>query len=78
MTAGVIQLFPRESECRACGAYLVNPGYAIPIYEDLVLPNDWAGKWAGSDACRRCYEAQQALRDPTQIREFAKAQRSAT
>ena len=66
----VIELFPRESECFACGTLLVGARLGIPVYEDLVLPNDWTGEWFGHDACARCYEAQQSVTQPTRCVDF--------
>jgi len=60
----VISLWPIESNCGACGVRLVNAKHGIPVYEDLVLPNNWGGNWGGNDACLACYEVQQTLVAP--------------
>ncbi len=66
----VIDLSPRRSECAVCGTYLEVPssggGLGVPMYEGLVLPNDWDGEWGGFDACRRCYEWQGGLTAPSE------------
>ena len=61
----VIRLYPRETECIVCGVGLVDCRSAVPVYEDCVLPDDWAGEWAGFDACDACFAAQQAITEPT-------------
>jgi hypothetical protein len=66
----VIDLWPIESNCGACGTRLVNARHGIPVYEDLVLPNDWQGEWGGNDACLPCYAAQQALAEPVTRRQL--------
>lgn len=78
----VIRMWPRDTECRLCGVPLVEPRYGVPMYEDLVLPNDtshihfgdyirgWDGEWGGFDACERCYEAQGRLIAPMTEAEF--------
>lgn len=72
----VIELWPIETECWACGVHLVGPEHAIPIWEDLVLPNEWSGEWGGVPACLRCFEAQGVLSGPVQVRSFLAAVQS--
>lgn len=62
-----IRLFPRESECIACGVPLIDPKQGIPCYEGDALPNSWTGEWAGFDACPACFEWQQQLTEPSSL-----------
>lgn len=63
----VIHLWPRESECIACGAPLFDCRQGIPVYESLALPDDWPGEWGGFDACPRCAALQAALAKPVPL-----------
>ena len=67
-----ITLYPRETECIACGAHLVTPHEAIPIYEGEALPNEWEGEWAGFDACPTCFAFQATITEPMPLRELAR------
>lgn len=60
----VIDLSAPDGGCIVCGAYLGRPHYAVPMYEGLVLPNEWPEEGAGYDACERCYQAQGKLSEP--------------
>ena len=51
----VVELWPRESECVLCGAFLSGPCKGLPMYEGEVVPDDWPGEWAGFDVCDSCY-----------------------
>lgn len=53
----VINLSPRESECAACGKWLVDCRQGIPMYEGEPVPHDWSGEWVGRDACIECFYA---------------------
>jgi hypothetical protein len=53
----IINLNPRESECIACGQFLVDPGQGLPMYEGRIVPVDYVGEWGGFDCCARCYAA---------------------
>ena len=66
----VINLWPRESNCGACGVRLVNARCGIPVWEGDILPNSWDGEWGGNDACPPCYEFQQTLTEPMSWAEF--------
>jgi len=39
----------------------------IPVYEDLVLPDDWEGEWFGADACAACARLQHQLTEPIPV-----------
>lgn len=68
----VIKLYPRETECIVCEAPLSDCLQGVPIYEDLLLHNDYDGDWGGFDACPRCFAFQNALTEPMpldQVRE---------
>lgn len=51
----VIRLDEPSCDCHVCGVetYL---DFGLAVYEDEILPNDWAGEWFGATVCRRCYE----------------------
>lgn len=53
--------------CICCGD--VSRRQGVPMYEDMVLPNDWPDEWAGYDACRRLYDWQGRLSKPALLRE---------
>jgi hypothetical protein len=59
----IINLNEHHSECSICGD-LTTPKCGIPMYEDMVLPDDWSGEWFGQPACRRCFELQNKLTQP--------------
>ncbi len=63
MSMLVINLNEAYIDCRVCGA-AYPCRYGIPMYEDLVLHNDYEGEWAGQPACRTSYEAQCKLSKP--------------
>lgn len=79
-----IRLYPRESECIACGAPLSDCRQGIPFYEDQALPSTWEGgdgkEWpegwgkehGGHDACGPCFRAQATITEPTPLRELAR------
>lgn len=66
----VVNLWPPESERWGCGTRLVAPCYGVPVYEDLILPNDFEGEWGGFDACARCFWLQGRMTEPVSLREF--------
>lgn len=53
----VIELWPHESECVACGRNLYGCKQGIPMYGGEPVPHDYTGDWAGFDACRECFDA---------------------
>lgn len=75
----VVDLNARPSECGVCGVGLPDVGYTsggigVPMYEDLVLPNDWEGEWFGTDACPRCYALQSAIDKPVPAHLFGRGE----
>ena len=66
----VIDLWPVETDCWACGKHLIGNEFSIPIYEDLVLPNSWQGEWGGVEACPSCFDLQQTLTVPMTVKAF--------
>ena len=50
----VINLTPIGIECYVCDGEDAS-GFGIPIYEDLIVPDDYAGEWGGVPVCRRCF-----------------------
>lgn len=66
-----LQAFP--ADCWACGADATGLNLGIPVYEDLILPNDYEGEFGGVPACRGCFDKQQEIVAPTELREFLKA-----
>lgn len=69
LNAEVIDLSPHEVSCVVCGV-ITDDSHGIPMYEDLVLPDDWTGEWFGQPACRRCHAAQSRLSNFMSIRLF--------
>ncbi len=61
------------ADCWACGSpEATGSNFGIPIYEDLVLHNDYEGEWGGAPACPRCFEIQNKLTEPMLRHEFIK------
>ena len=60
----VIRINEPETSCGICGENTTGLHLAIPMFEDLVLPNMWQGDWVGVDACLPCFEKQERLRAP--------------
>ncbi len=65
-----VRLDTPSGECQICGEHLPHIGQGVPMHEDLVLPNDWSGEWAGFDACLPCFEAQATLTAPMPVWDF--------
>ena len=63
----VINLNKHYYECSVCGESTTSE-YGIPMYEDIVLPNNWSGEWFGQPACQRCFELQNKLTKPVNVR----------
>lgn len=57
--------------CWACGKEC-NHDRGIPVFEDVILPNDYKGEWFGVDACQECFDKQAALQKPVHIFRFKK------
>ena len=74
----VIELWAYESQCWACGVWMIGARHAVPVWCDFILPNDWRHEWGGFDACPRCYEAQQAITQPMQRKAFLRSVPQAT
>ena len=53
----VIELWPRESECAVCCAYLIDCHLGVPMFEGEWVGPDYEGEWGGFDACESCYKA---------------------
>ena len=51
------------SPCHLCGRDC-DGRLGLPMYEDLVLPNDWPGEWAGFPVCRPCFDANDNPSEP--------------
>ena len=66
----VIRMQALPADCWACGGDASGLEHGIPIYEDLILPNDWPGEWGGAPACRSCFDRQSELTEPTTVAEF--------
>jgi hypothetical protein len=60
----VINMQALPADCWACGADASGMECGIPVYEDLILPNDWTGEWGGVPACHACFERQGKLTEP--------------
>lgn len=72
-----IRLYPRETECICCGDLLVDCRQGVPMYEGMVLPNDWEGEWYGFDSCSDCFEAQGRLTRPVYAGDLAAVAKNA-
>jgi hypothetical protein len=59
----VIDLSQEVGTCAICGDETDGRG-GVPMYEDLVLPDDWQGEWGGFDACEACRDVQRLLTAP--------------
>lgn len=59
----MINLQYLEVQCFVCGDS-TSMTQSIPVYEDIVLPNDWSGEWFGQPACSQCFEAQNVITKP--------------
>ena len=64
----VIDLGVPWADCWVCGEPSLKQG--IPVYEDLILHNDYKGEWGGVPACPRCHAVQQLLTEPIYRHEF--------
>jgi len=69
--AVIINLSEPVSNCAICES-IVPLRYGIPMYEDMILPNDWEEEWAGQTVCRRCFEAQEKITKSMSKRDFRK------
>ena len=47
-----------------------SPLHGVPVYEDLILPNDWPGEWGGMPACLKCFAIQALITEPLTVSEF--------
>jgi hypothetical protein len=56
--------------CWACGRDATGTRKGIPVYEDMILPNDWEGEWGGVPACELCFALQSSLAHPIPLNEF--------
>lgn len=66
-----INLSPFFCECHCCGAE-TSGGFGVPVFEDLILHNDYEGEWGGAPACVSCFALQQLLGSPMPLHEFKK------
>ena len=56
-TFTVIELWPHETECALCGAFLyLREALSLPMYEGRIVPDDWPGPWAGFPVCTACHQ----------------------
>jgi hypothetical protein len=70
LVIAVINLQPREYVCHCCGIDFLDGGFGVPGYEDLILPNDWTGEWAGFPACEDCFRIQETITEPVALHEW--------
>lgn len=64
----IIDLWSPLVDCHICNEPAHKKG--IPIYEGLVLPDNWDGEWGGVPACDACFEKQQRLSGPVTFHQF--------
>jgi len=44
-------------KCCVCGKEMDEvSGYSLPMYEGVVVPDDYEGDWAGFECCYECYQ----------------------
>lgn len=60
----VLNMQSLPADCWACGENASGRQCGIPVYEDMILPNDWQGEWGGAPACRECFLLQSTLIEP--------------
>lgn len=67
----LIELYPHSTgaTCWACGESAADRK-GIPVYEDLILHNDYQGDWGGQPACDNCFAAQESLDKPMPLGRF--------
>jgi hypothetical protein len=66
-----IRMQSLPADCWVCGSPdATGLDCGIPIYEDLILPNDWQGEWGGAPACPQCFELQNRLTEPLTRKAF--------
>lgn len=51
----VINMQEPWTECTVCGADTLE-GWGLPIWNGLIVANDWPGEWGGVPACESCWE----------------------
>lgn len=66
----VVDIDYREYKCHLCNSPTCGK-FGVPMYEDMVLPNNCAGKWFGQTACETCFLAQNKIRKPINLNRFA-------
>ena len=71
----VIDMGVPWADCCICGEPSLQMG--IPVFEDLVLPNDYEGEWGGRPACPECFAAQSKLVEPMEFHKFRRLVREA-
>lgn len=62
--------FNRRLECHICNSP-TSGKFGVPMYEDMVLPNNWLGEWFGQTVCEVCFLAQNKLQKPINQNKFA-------
>jgi hypothetical protein len=68
-----IRMQAMPCDCWVCGSpEATGSNMGIPVYEDLILPNDWQGEWGGAPACPKCFEKQSRLTEPMPLADFQK------
>lgn len=65
----IINMNEHPVECFVCGESAPST-LGIPIYEDIILHNDWDGEWFGQSACQRCFNLQNELNKPMGLDQF--------
>lgn len=50
----VINLNPHDVKCHLCDA-ACEYRQGVPIYEGMIVPDDYQGEWGGVPTCQRCY-----------------------
>ncbi len=60
-----IRMQALPATCWVCGADATGDDCGVPVYDGYVLPNDWGGEWGGVAACRKCFEKQSKIAEPT-------------
>lgn len=51
----VINLSARWTDCTVCGEE-TPAAWGLPVWNGLIVANDWPGEWGGVPACEACWE----------------------
>jgi len=64
MSVTTINMQSHPATCFGCGGDATGLNHGIPVYEDLVLHNDYQGELGGAPACQDCFDVQSKMAKP--------------